>query len=99
MDFKTAGFDWDDGNSTKCLKHGVSLREVEETFKNNPLILADKTNQPEQRLNAIGLNFAGRYIFVACTIRSRDGMQLIRPISARYMHQKEVLAYERARKT
>jgi hypothetical protein len=27
-----AGFDWDDGNRSKCHKHGVSAEEVESLF-------------------------------------------------------------------
>lgn len=37
---------------------------------------------------------AGRAAFVAFTIRQVDGARLIRPISARFMHAKEVRRYE-----
>jgi uncharacterized DUF497 family protein len=33
-------------------------------------------------------------MFVAFTIRIRDGKQFVRPISARYMHAKEIEGYE-----
>lgn len=33
-------------------------------------------------------------MFVAFTFRNRNGEQLIRPISARYMHEKEAREYE-----
>jgi hypothetical protein len=39
---------------------------------------------------------AGRPLFVAFTLRTRDNRQLIRPISARFMHAKEIAAYEKA---
>ena len=35
-------------------------------------------------------------MFVAFTVRERGGMWFIRPVSARYMHRKEVEAYEEA---
>jgi len=28
-----AGFDWDEGNLPKCLKHGVSQDEIEDVFR------------------------------------------------------------------
>jgi predicted DNA binding CopG/RHH family protein len=44
----------------------------------------------EEHLKAIGRTSRGRYVFVAFTIRERNGERLIRPISARYLHAKEV---------
>ncbi len=49
----------------------------------------------EERLWAIGKTDAGRYVFVVFTFREQDGIRLIRPISARYMHRKEIDAYEK----
>jgi uncharacterized protein len=43
----------------------------------------------------IGKSEAGRWVFVVFTIRVRAGHRMIRPISARYMHAKEVAAYEK----
>ncbi len=43
---------------------------------------------------AIGQTAAGRHLFLAFTIRQQDMRRLIRPISARYMHAKEVEHYE-----
>lgn len=54
-----AGFDWDEGNRTKCTRHGVAID-----------------------------------VFVAFTLRVRAGHRWIRPISARYMHAKEIPHYE-----
>ncbi|AZU04744.1 hypothetical protein X907_2229 [Glycocaulis alkaliphilus] len=53
----------------------------------------------EERLNAIGRNADGRYLFIVFTFRTRRGNTLIRPISARYMHRKEVDHYERQKDT
>lgn len=38
---------------------------------------------------------AGRHVFLVFTIRENKGKKYIRPISARYMHQKEVQHYEK----
>ena len=37
---------------------------------------------------------AGRYVFLVFMLRKIDGQTLLRPISARYMHQKEIDHYE-----
>lgn len=95
MTTKLAGFDWDDGNWPKCAKHGVSKEEVEEIFQGQPAVMA-APHPDEPRMRAIGKSKAGRYLFVAFMLRQIDGMTFIRPISARYMHQKEVDRYERS---
>ena len=43
---------------------------------------------------AVGRNNRGRAIFVVFTIRSLDDKRLIRPLTARYMHRKEIEDYE-----
>ncbi len=92
--FADVGFDWDDGNTGKCQKHGVSLREIEALFQSDPLIAPDLAHSDEEdRLLAVGLTEPGRPMFVIFTYRQRDGKQLIRPISARYMRQKEYRRY------
>jgi hypothetical protein len=90
-----AGFDWDDGNRAKCRQQGVSLEDVEALFDRPVLIVPDEGHsQSEERLKAIGSTAQGRSIFLVFTIRERHGKRLIRPISARYMHGKEVASYE-----
>ena len=44
---------------------------------------------------AIGRISAGRPVFVAFTIRTKNRRRLIRPVMARYMHAKEIAAYEK----
>lgn len=90
---KIAGFDWDDGNWLKCGKHGVSRTEIEEVFTGTPAVLADPFPS-EARMRAIGKSTAGRYVFVVFMLREIDGQTKLRPISARYMHQKEIAHYE-----
>jgi hypothetical protein len=48
----------------------------------------------EVRSKGIGSLDGGRRVFVVFTLRERDGERYIRPISARYMHSKEVEYYE-----
>ena len=91
-----SGFDWDSGNRAKCQKHGVSVAEIEALFRNSPRIAPDpKHSEDEDRMIAVGRTGAGRPVFVAFTLRTRNGRRLIRPVTARYMHPKEVAAYEK----
>lgn len=89
------GFDWDEGNWPKCGKHGVSRTEIEDVFISSPAIYAHPDHSIiEQRLRAIGKNNEGRGIYISFTIRQKEGGDFIRPISARYMHKKEMKRYE-----
>ena len=96
MEDDVAGFDWDAGNRAKCHKHGVSVAEVEELFSRPLLIVPDTLHsETEERLWGIGKTASGRSVFLVFTIRERGGKRLIRPVSARYMHRKEVRNYEK----
>jgi uncharacterized DUF497 family protein len=90
---KVSGFDWDAGNWPKCGKHGVSKAEIAELFDRVPAVLRDP-HPKEPRMRAIGTTGAGRYLFVVFMLRSAAGQTLIRPISARPMHEKEIAHYE-----
>lgn len=91
-----AGFDWDKGNREKCRKHGVSIAEIEAILSGDPVIAPDmKHGTQEDRFIAIGRNGLGRPIFVAFTLRAKQGRQLFRPVSARYMHAREAKNYEK----
>ena len=86
------GFDWDEGNRAKCQKHGVSIADIESVFTSRVLILDDPGNsEAGPRFRAIGVTGKGRRAFVAFTQRGKR----IRPISARYMHKKEIVRYEK----
>lgn len=91
---KISGFDWDEGNWPKCAKHGVSKAEIEYVLRYEPMVRPDRTGSKEPPLNAIGRNAMGRYLFIAFMIRTVDNQTMLRPISARYMHQQEVDHYE-----
>lgn len=94
-----SGFDWDEGNWPKCGKHGVLKAEIEKLFGGDISVAPDPYPiETEERYNAVGRNAVGRHIFVVFTYRERNGDILLRPISARYMHTKEVRRYEQGRK-
>jgi len=91
---RIAGIEWDDGNWPKCAKHGVSRSEIEHVLRNLDFRARDP-NVGEERYRTAGRTPNGRHVFVAYTHRERDGETYLRPITARYMHEKEVKAYER----
>jgi len=91
------GFDWDVGNRAKCQKDGLSIEQIEYVVSHaETLIVHDiKNSANETRFIAIGRTAEGRFAFVAFTYRTRDSRILLRPISARYMHGKEIRRYEK----
>lgn len=90
------GFDWDLGNVAKCEKHGVSREEIESLFEHELRVAPDIAHSTrERRFRAVGRTRAGRAVFLVFTLRKRAEGLLIRPISARYMHRKEVEAHEK----
>jgi uncharacterized DUF497 family protein len=92
-----SGFDWDHGNIPKVFKHGVTRDEIESIFRIGPFIQPDLLHSDsEERFRAVGKSERGHYVFIVFTIRSRGGHRLIRPISARFMHAKEIAVYEKA---
>lgn len=84
------GFDWDDGNREKCQKHGVSVGEIEEALSVIAFVVDDPFDG-EKRYRTVGKTSRGRYIFAVFTIRETR----LRPVSVRYMHEKEVAQYEK----
>ena len=93
---RVAGFEWDEGNRSKCQKHGLSTAAVESLFHRPIAVLPDPLHsKAEERFKAIGKTDRGRGIFVVFTLRTRRGKTIIRPISARYMHRKEMDHYEK----
>lgn len=87
------GFEWNDGNSDKNWRlHGVTDRECEDVFSNEPIIIVrDKDHsETETRYAARGITNSGRRLTVIFTIRDR----LVRVISARDMTRREEKFYE-----
>ena len=91
-----AGFEWDDANTEKCQKHGVSIAGIEGLFAGTVAIVPTEPGSDlAGRSVAIGRTRTGRTLFVVFTLRPRGNAVLIRPISARFMHDKEVQSYEK----
>ena len=96
MTLQFDGFDWDRGNSAKCQKHGLSMATIESLFARPLAIIPDAAHSHEERrFRAIGHTDKGRGVFLVFTLRRKGDEQFIRPISARYMHKKEIEAYEK----
>jgi uncharacterized DUF497 family protein len=93
---KITGFNWDDGNTRKNEKHGVSMAEAEQIFFNSPLLLSEDAahSQQEPRIHALGKTDDGRALHITFTLR--QSALLIRVISARDMHRKERAIYDQA---
>ncbi len=89
------GFDWDLGNRAKCSKHGVSMATIESVFEREVHVFPDVRHATsETRFLAIGRASNGRHACLAFTIRERDGQRRLRPISARWLHAKEIRHFE-----
>jgi uncharacterized DUF497 family protein len=90
-----AGFDWDSGNREKCRVHGVAAEDIEAAFATDIWAIPDPAHSDrEDRFKGFGTDASGRTIFVAFTLRQSDRGVPVRPISARYMHRKEIRHYE-----
>jgi len=97
MTLPVSGFDWDAGNRAKCQDHGVSIEEIEALFARGPPHCArSKTLGGRGPSNCGRDNSSGRPLFVAFTLRTSNGRRLVRPVTARYMHAREIAAYEKA---
>jgi uncharacterized protein len=90
------GFDWDRGNRAKCQKHGLSTALIESLFARPLAVIPSAADsREERRFCAVGQTGNGRRVFLVFTLRRKGDEQLIRPISARYMHKKEISSYEK----
>ena len=88
------GFDWDESNAGKNWElHRVTPQEAEDVFFNVPLIVRRDVRHStrEKRYYALGHTLAGRYLFVAFTVRG----SLVRVISVRDMNIREREIYAR----
>jgi uncharacterized DUF497 family protein len=93
-----SGFQGDAGNWPKCGQHGLERGEIEAVFRRNPAVRPDPAHSTaETRMLAIGQSDTRRWILVAFTLRQHEGGTYIRPISARYMHAREVAHYVQQR--
>jgi len=99
MDTLFEGFDWDAANTDKCQSHGVSIREIEIALVSKTLVVIPDTkhSKDEGRYFAVCRTIQGRDLFVGFTFRMIAGRKLLRPVTARYMHRKEVERYGKRR--
>lgn len=87
-------FEWDEGNREKNEnKHGITTKEAEEVFNNEPKFLFpdESHSQQENRYGMYGRTNADRYVSLVFTIRKK----LIRIITIRPMSKKERRVYEK----
>jgi uncharacterized protein len=95
MTFSASGFEWDRANRDKCRKHGVSIAAIEAAFRRTIAVFPDPAHsQFEERFKAVGRTDDGRHMLIVFTLRSYEGRTLVRPISARFMHAREIKSYE-----
>ena len=93
------GFDWDSGNRQKARRHGVEISEIETLFLSPLFVIFDeKHSDDEDRFIAVGETIEGDPIFVCFTFRTIYRETFVRVISARYMHEKEKIFYEKLKK-
>jgi len=93
---RITGFEWDEGNARKNVKHSVSMAEAEQVFFNTPLLVLEdiKHSRLELRFHALGKTDTVRLLHITFTLRHAE--EKIRVISARDMHRKERAIYEKA---
>jgi uncharacterized protein len=95
MDLVVTGFEWDRGNRDKCQKHGVTIAAIESVFLGAVAVFPDPAHSNvEERFKAIGRAGDKRSVLIVFILRRRGNDLFIRPLSARYMHKKEVDHYE-----
>ena len=78
MKLHAVGFDWDSGNKPKCRNYGLALKEIEDFFTQSGLFVMPDIHHSQVE---------ERYIAYRPSPKGR-------PISARYMHKKEIKEYE-----
>ena len=98
MELKVSAFDWDDGNRGKCRKHGLSMADVEHVLISAQNRIRSRCSKLAHGRHAISpLERPARVVFsfVVFTLRLANDEIKLRPISARYMHKKEIAKYEK----
>lgn len=93
---KVNGFDWDERNARKNEKHPVSMAAAEQVLFNAPLLVLEdsKHSSQEPRFHVLGESDDTRPLHITFTLRHAG--EKIRVISARDMHRKERVMYEKA---
>lgn len=88
---KISSFEWDSGNEEKLKKHQISVSTIEAFFIHGDFFIIDdlKHSTSELRYIAFGA-LQDESLFVAFTIRVKNGNLSIRVISARKLHEREL---------
>lgn len=74
----------------------LSARDIESIFQGPVSVFPDPEHSgEEERFIGIGKTEKHRSVFVVFTLRRKDDVVLIRPISARFMHKEEIDYYEK----
>ena len=90
---KITEFEWDKGNIDKSyLKHGITIREAEESFLDENVFLQEdiQHSEKEERFITISKTTKNKMLFSILTIRNKK----IRIISTRSANKKERRLYE-----
>jgi uncharacterized DUF497 family protein len=76
---------------------GLSIRDIESLFQGPLAVFPDPEHSSEEEERFIGIGRTGenRSVLIVFTVQARGEAVLIRPISARYMHKKEIDHYEK----
>ena len=97
---RVSAFICDEHNSAKCIKHELTLAQIEDFLLSQPTLVDDDTHSDQEpRYIAFGY-FEGRFLFVVFTLRVKDKKLKFRVISARYARAKEIKrleTYEKAK--
>jgi uncharacterized DUF497 family protein len=93
-------FDWDEGNRGKNLRHDVQDWEIEEAFSDRRRISQGVQVVDGERRYVLLARAAtsGKYLRIIYTIRERDGVMLVRPISAYLMPANSRRRYDEGRR-
>jgi len=74
----------------------LSARDIESIFQGPVSVFPDPEHSgEEERFIGIGKTEKHRNVLVVFKLRRKDDVVLIRPISARFMHKKEIDYYEK----
>lgn len=86
-------FEWDEGNSDKPKKHGLSLEETEEAFFDDKKVIFGDWGHSitEQRITLLGKTKQDKLLNITYTVRKGK----VRVITARPINRKEVSLYEK----
>lgn len=87
-------FEWDEANKNKIwIKHKVSIEECEEAFAEEQIFIQpdELHSAKEDRNILIGRTKKSNFLFIVYTLRKNK----VRVISARNMHKKEKIFYEK----